>query len=190
MAPVPTAPIPTAPVPMAPIHMLPSTCCYPHAPVPHVPVPHAPIPHAPVPMLPSLKINCFNHTKTNHFNHTIKKFTPVLILRSTFSGISRTFTIFMLEAMWCEGSNPHGVEALWSSFCPKCKKHGMINFKEHTVKNTWRDKTSRNINTPTNRVQLQIIYSYLQKNMIRYHQITYVNKMTKKMITRLLIKNW
>ena len=111
-APVPTASVPTALVPTALVHMLPLTCYYPHAPVPHVPFPHAPVPHSPVPMLPSVKINCFNHTKTNHFNHTLKKFTPVLILRSTFSGISRTFTIFMLEAMWCEGSNPHGVEAL------------------------------------------------------------------------------
>ena len=116
-APVPKAPIPTAPVPMAPVptvlvHKLPSKFCYSHAPVPHVLFPHAPVSHAPVPMLPSLKINRFNHTKTNHFNHTIKKLTPVLILWSTFSGISRTFTIFMLEAMWCEGSNPHGVEAL------------------------------------------------------------------------------
>ena len=107
--------------PHAPVHMLLSICSYPHAPVPHVPVPHAPIPHAPVSMLPSLNINHFNNTKTNHFNHTIKKIAPVLILRSTFSGISRTFTIFILEAMWCGGSNPHGVEALWSSFCPECK---------------------------------------------------------------------
>ena len=63
-------------------------------------------PHAPVP-----KNKSFQSYKIKTFQ-SYKKIAPVLILRSSFSGISRTFTIFMLEAMWCEGSNPHGVEAL------------------------------------------------------------------------------
>ena len=113
-APIPTLPSPCsrhhAPVPTllphAPVPMLPSPCSRPHATVPmlpsprscpHVPVPMLPSPcsrpHAPVTAIPSLR--SLPHSPISKIKKNLIK-----NLKPSLNGISPTFTISMLEAMW------------------------------------------------------------------------------------------